>query len=139
MNGVFSSSNGVNIETIHIGEPEPVDVAVASNGDLYWTGPSREAAQPARVVCVRRIGRDGRTEWLQDWLPYGGVLYESGSGVYYVGGGNGAVGVWPIGAANPLPQPTKLPAGYAATAVGNGDILVQSDTEKTPTLYRIPL
>ena len=111
---------------------------LSRDGVLYWTGPSREAAQPTRVVCVRRLGRDGRTEWLQDWLPYGGALYESGDSVYYVGG-SGIPGVWPIGGANPLPQPAKLPTGYTALAVGNGGILLQSDSEKIPTLYRISL
>ena len=88
---------------------------------------------------MRRLGREGRTEWLQDWLPYGGALYESSSGAYYVGGGSGKSGAWPVGGANLLPQPAIIPTDYAATAVGNGEILIQADTDKNTTLYRIPL
>ncbi len=35
-NGVFST-DGVTIHTLHMGEPEPVEITVARNGDLYWT------------------------------------------------------------------------------------------------------
>jgi DNA-binding beta-propeller fold protein YncE len=36
-NGVFSTSDGVTIQTLHMGEPEPVEITVARNGDLYWS------------------------------------------------------------------------------------------------------
>ena len=36
-NGVFSTIDGKTIQTLHMGEPEPVEITVAPNGDLYWT------------------------------------------------------------------------------------------------------
>ncbi len=109
------------------------------NGELYWTGPSRESAQPQRSICIRRIAGAGRTEWLQDWLPYGGRFYESTHGVYYVGGGSGVPFAFPVGGSNPLPQTAPIPDGYATVAVGNNEMLVRQIATGDNSLYRISL
>ena len=44
------------LRTIHTGDPEPTDVAVARNGNLYWTCTSAGVI----VEAKRRGGRDGR-------------------------------------------------------------------------------
>jgi hypothetical protein len=36
-NGVFASDGDGNVETLHLGEPEPTDITVTPNGNLYWT------------------------------------------------------------------------------------------------------
>ena len=78
MNGVFSSSDGSNIQTIHLGEPEPVDVAVASNGDLYWT------CRTAGVILVRSA-KDGMIRVLLSGLkrPTGITIDREGRNLYY--------------------------------------------------------
>lgn len=78
MNGVFSTANGVNIQTIHIGEPEPVDVAVAPNGDLYWN------CRTAGVILVRNA-QDGMTKVLLAGLkkPTGLAIDRRGQNLYF--------------------------------------------------------
>ena len=77
-NGVFSSSDGVHIQTIHMGEPEPVDVAVAPNGDLYWT------CRTAGVILVRSA-RDGMIRALLTGLskPTGITVDSKGRNLYF--------------------------------------------------------
>src|SRR5207248_2047076 len=112
---------------------------LSPDGTLYWTSPSRENSQPDRVVCVWRLGRDGKPEPIQDWLPFGGRLYGTGSGVCYIDGGFTA-SAWPIGAPRTLPQSLPLPAGYKAVAVGNGEVLLQQATiGKNAPIYRTVL
>ncbi len=78
MNGVFSSSDGSNIQTINMGEPEPVDVAVAPNGDLYWT------CRTAGVILVR-TAKDGMIRVLLAGLnkPTGITIDHGGRNLYY--------------------------------------------------------
>ncbi len=92
-NGVFASSDGVNIQTINMGEPEPVDVAVAPNGDLYWT------CRTAGVILVRSA-KDGMIRPLLTGLkaPTGIAIDRRGRNLYYtevpnpgVSGANGGM------------------------------------------------
>ena len=77
-NGVFSSKNGANIQTIHTGEPEPVDVAVAPNGDLYWT------CRTAGVILVRSA-QNGMIRTLLQGLskPTGITIDRRGRNLYF--------------------------------------------------------
>ena len=55
MNGVFSSSDGSNIQTIHLGEPEPVDPPSPTQGVLSpGRGRTTPAGRPGRTACIRR-------------------------------------------------------------------------------------
>ncbi len=112
---------------------------LAHDGTLYWTAPSREAAQPERVVCVSRTASDGRPVTLQDWMPYGGHLYETPSGITYIDGA--AIGaVWHIGDSRSLPTSVTMPPGYVALSVGNNEVLLQSNAVgKGVSLYRVSL
>jgi streptogramin lyase len=78
LNGVFSSADGKSIQTIHVGEPEPVDVAVAANGDLYWT------CRSAGVILVRSA-KDGMVRVLLSGLkkPTGITIDRKGRNLYY--------------------------------------------------------
>ncbi len=79
LNGVFSSTGGsAGVHTIHMGEPEPVDIAVAANGDLYWT------CRTAGVILVR-TARDGMTRTLISGLkkPTGLALDRRGRNLYF--------------------------------------------------------
>lgn len=89
MNGVFSTADGATIGTINMGEPEPVDVAVAPNGDVYWT------CKSAGVILVRRA-HDGSISALRTGLnkPSGIAVDRGGRNLYFtevptpgVGGG----------------------------------------------------
>jgi sugar lactone lactonase YvrE len=93
MNGVFSSANGSVIEKINMGEPEPVDVAVAPNGDVYWT------CRTAGVILVRSA-RDGMIRPLLTGLnkPTGIAIDNGGKNLYFtevptpgVAGANGGM------------------------------------------------
>ena len=126
-----------------VGEQHPL---LARDGSLYWPAPSDEAAQQEKIVCIRRIvpdRKDGsntsRVETLQEWLPSGGKLYDTGAGVYYVDGGF-YPSAWPISAGKKLPRSIPLPGGYTVVAVGDRDMLVQS-TGVGPDLplFRTPL
>lgn len=78
MNGVFSSSNGSTIQKINMGEPEPVDVAVGPDGDLYWT------CRNAGVILVRSA-KDGQITTLLAGLkkPTGIALDRRGRNLYF--------------------------------------------------------
>ena len=78
MNGVFSSSNGSTIQKINMGEPEPVDVAVGPDGDLYWT------CRTAGVILVRSA-KDGKITTLLSNLkkPTGIALDRKGRNLYF--------------------------------------------------------
>ena len=78
MNGVFSSKDGQNIQTIHTGEPEPVDIAVAPNGDLYWT--CRTAG-----VILERSAKTGMVRMLLKGLnkPTGIAVDKKGRNLYF--------------------------------------------------------
>lgn len=77
-NGVFSSADGVRVQTIHLGEPEPVDIAVAPNGDLYWT--CRTAG-----VILTRTASNGMTSLLLGGLkqPTGIAVDSKGRNLYF--------------------------------------------------------
>ena len=78
MNGVFSSGDGKSIQKVNMGEPEPVDVAVASNGDVYWT------CRTAGVILVRSA-KDGMIRVLLSGLkkPTGIAIDSQGGNLYY--------------------------------------------------------
>ena len=78
MNGVFSSVNGANVQTINMGEPEPVDVAVSANGDVYWT------CRTAGVILVRGA-KDAMPRLLLSGLkkPTGIALDRKGRNLYF--------------------------------------------------------
>ena len=77
-NGVFSSADGKSIQTVNIGEPEPMDVAVAANGDVYWT------CRSAGVILVRSA-KDGMVRLLLSGLkkPTGITIDSKGRNLYY--------------------------------------------------------
>lgn len=77
-NGVFSSKDGVNIQTISMGEPEPVDVAVGPDGDLYWT--CRTAG-----VILTRSAKTGMIKVLLSGLakPTGIAIDHKGRNLYF--------------------------------------------------------
>ncbi len=77
-NGVFSTSDGVNIQTIHMGEPEPVEITVARNGDLYW------ACRSAGVI-LWRSAKDGMVRDLLTGLskPTGITIDHKGRNLYF--------------------------------------------------------
>jgi hypothetical protein len=60
-NGVFAT-DGATILTLHLGEPEPTDIAVAGDGDLYWTCKSagvilKQDAAGATTVLLRGLDK----------------------------------------------------------------------------------
>jgi streptogramin lyase len=77
-NGVFSSSDGVTIQTLHMGEPEPVEITVARNGDLYWT------CRSAGVILWRNHS-DGIVRMLLSGLnrPTGITIDHKGRNLYF--------------------------------------------------------
>ena len=76
-NGVFSS-DGVTIQTLHMGEPEPVEITVARNGDLYW------ACRSAGVI-LWRSAQDGIVRMLLTGLskPTGITIDRKGRNLYF--------------------------------------------------------
>jgi len=78
-NGVFSTSDGgIKIETLHMGEPEPVEITVARNGDLYW------ACRSAGVI-LKRSAADGTVSDFITGLskPTGITIDRKGRNLYY--------------------------------------------------------
>jgi len=115
------------------------EALLTHDGTLYWTGASREAAQPERATCVRRLAADGRIESLQDWMPFAGSLYESNGRIYYIGGGTGIPDAWIIGGDDPLPKQAPMPEGFAGLAAGAGELLCESTSARDVRLYRVAL
>jgi hypothetical protein len=76
-NGVFST-DGVSIQTLHMGEPEPVEITVARNGDLYW------ACRSAGVI-LWRDAEDGMVRDLLTGLqkPTGITIDHRGRNLYF--------------------------------------------------------
>ncbi len=78
-NGVFETSDGgVTIETLHMGEPEPVEITVARNGDLYW------ACRSAGVI-LKRSAQDGTVSEFITGLskPTGITIDRKGRNLYF--------------------------------------------------------
>lgn len=78
-NGVFSTSDGgVTIETLHMGEPEPVEITVARNGDLYW------ACRSAGVI-LKRSAKEGTVSEFITGLnkPTGITIDRKGRNLYF--------------------------------------------------------
>jgi sugar lactone lactonase YvrE len=77
-NGVFSTKDGVTIETLHMGEPEPVEITVARNGDLYW------ACRSAGVI-LKRSAQDGTVSEFITGLnkPTGITIDRKGRTLYF--------------------------------------------------------
>ena len=97
VNGMNGGSNSVNVSdgtttvVLHMGEPEPTDIVVARNGDLYWTCKSAG-------VILEQSADDGMTRVLLNQLdkPVGIALDHAGRNLYFtevptpgVSGGNG--------------------------------------------------
>jgi len=77
-NGVFSTSDGVTIQTIHMGEPEPVEITVAPNGDLYWT------CHSAGVILMRSAADGTVREFLTGLKePTGITIDHKGRNLYF--------------------------------------------------------
>ena len=77
-NGVFSTTDGSSITTLHMGEPEPVEITVARNGDLYW------ACRSAGVILWRSAA-DGIVRMLLTGLnkPTGITIDHKGQNLYF--------------------------------------------------------
>ena len=81
MNGgsnTVNVSDGTDIEVLHMGEPEPSDIVVARNGDLYWTCKSAG-------VILERSARDGLTRVLLNELdkPVGIAIDARGKTLFF--------------------------------------------------------
>lgn len=76
-NGVFVT-DGHSIQTLHMGEPEPVEITVARNGDLYWT------CRSAGVIFMRSA-QDGTATTLLSGLskPTGITIDRKGRYLYF--------------------------------------------------------
>ena len=122
-----------------VGETGAQHALLTRNGTLYWTAPSMEAAQVNTIACIRRLGRDDLPVTLEDWVPGGGNLYESTGGTYYVDGSFRPL-AWRVTEGKALPQSSPLPVGYTVVAVGDREMLLQSEDmgSKSP-LYKIAL
>lgn len=103
VNGANGGSNsvnlayGTNVVVLHMGEPEPADIVVSKDGDLYWT--CRTAG-----VILERSAADGQTRVLLSGLqkPVGIALDRQGRNLFFtevptpgVSGANGGLNkVW---------------------------------------------
>ena len=84
VNGANGGSNsvnlayGTNVVVLHMGEPEPADIVVGKDGDLYWT--CRTAG-----VILERSAADGQTRVLLSGLqkPVGIALDRQGRNLYF--------------------------------------------------------
>ena len=84
VNGMNGGSNTVNVSdgtttaTLHMGEPEPTDIVVARNGDLYWTCKSAG-------VILEQSAADGMTRVLLNQLdkPTGIAIDRKGRNLYF--------------------------------------------------------
>ena len=99
-NGGSNSVNfafGTNVVVLHMGEPEPVDIVVGKDGDLYWT--CRTAG-----VILKRSADDGQTSLVLNGLakPTGITIDREGRNLFFtevptpgVSGANGGLNkVW---------------------------------------------
>ena len=103
VNGANGGSNsvslafGTNVVVLHLGEPEPADIVVSRDGDLYWT------CKTAGVI-LERSADDGQTRVLLSGLskPVGIAVDREGRNLYFtevptpgVSGANGGLNkVW---------------------------------------------
>jgi glucose/arabinose dehydrogenase len=73
-----SVSDGRTTEVLHMGEPEPSDIAVAKNGDLYWTCKSAG-------VILEQTAKDGVTRVLASGLnkPVGITIDNERKNLYF--------------------------------------------------------
>ena len=88
---------GTNVVVLHLGEPEPADIVVSKDGDLYWT--CRTAG-----VILKRSADDGQTTLLLGGLqkPVGIAVDREGRNLFFtevptpgVSGANGGLNkVW---------------------------------------------
>ena len=71
-------SDGTNTEVLNAGDPEPADIAVAKNGDIYWTCKSAG-------VIVEQSAKDGTTRVLARGLnkPVGITIDKEGKTLYF--------------------------------------------------------
>ncbi len=84
VNGMNGGSNTVNVsdgtttEILTLGEPEPTDIVVARNGDLYWTCKSAN-------VILERSAEDGVVRVLLNQLdkPVGIAIDRKGRNLYF--------------------------------------------------------
>ena len=81
MNGgsnTVNISDGTTIEVLHMGEPEPTDIVVSRNGDLYWTCKSAG-------VILERSAKSGVTSVLINQLdkPVGIAIDSKGRTIFF--------------------------------------------------------
>ena len=81
MNGgsnTVSVSDGTTTTVLHMGEPEPTDIVVGRNGDLYWTCKSAG-------VILEQSAADGTTRVLVNQLdkPTGIAIDRKGRNLYF--------------------------------------------------------
>ena len=77
-NGVFSTSDGLTMQTLLMGEPEPVEITVAPNGDLYWT------CRSAGVILMRSAADGSVHEFLTGLKkPTGTTIDHKGRNLYF--------------------------------------------------------
>lgn len=83
VNGMNGGSNSVNVSdgtttvVLHMGEPEPTDIVVGKNGDLYWT------CKSAGVILEQSAAGVTRVLLNQLDKPVGIALDHSGRNLYF--------------------------------------------------------
>jgi hypothetical protein len=97
---------------------------LADDGSLYWVAPSREASNPESNACIRRLGAGDKPETVAEWLPQGGRLFNTYSGICYVDG-NFDASAWPLAAGRDIPRKAPITAGYIVLAAGGGELLLK--------------
>lgn len=70
-------SDGIDITTLTMGEPEPTDIAAAPNGDLYWTCRSAGVILHRSAAGVVRLFRSGLA------APTGIAIDHQGKKLYF--------------------------------------------------------
>ncbi len=121
-------------------EPGECQALLAGDGTLYWVAPSREATSEGQAVCIRRLAPGGKPETLSDWLPLGGVLYDTAQGMRYVDA-EPQTSVWFPGPFLEAPRSSRCPAGFAAIAAGRNNLLLRQTLVRSgpAQLYQVPL
>lgn len=111
------------------GEVGWVSALLSSDGQIYWTAPSR-GSNSLLTGCVRSADTSSLTPvTVADWIPAGGRLVETKRGIVVMGGGSETA--WRMDAVKrigvPLPMlPTQWPVG------AGGDVLLTVKRAKTP-------
>ena len=105
--------------------------AALTKESLFWTAPSPESSTRGTTNCVRYIPVQGaganstKPANLTDWLPAGGKLTLSSSGMMYIDGG-AEPKLWILNDRKELPVAVKTPLNFDVKAVSGNDILLQN-------------